>query len=244
MTQDRRILEKILNQAREARDQKLKFLAVFDLDSTLFDLTQRITEIVLQFAQDKGNRIKYPELCETIKKIKIEPKDWGIGEALTRLGLSSDVHPDFFRELHQHWAYWFFHNDFLHQDLPIPGAPQFVRQLASLGAEIHYLTGRDVKRMERGTRESLERWGFPSQGKLFLKPSLELDDAEFKLEVLRQEAENFDYVWLFENEPVNLNLIEKHLPKIQLVFLETTHSRRAEANPALDSIKHYVLELD
>ena len=36
----------------------------------------------------------------------------------------------------------------------------------------------------------------------------------------------FDEVWFFENEPVNLYAVERALPDVHLVFFDSVHSRK------------------
>ena len=63
-----------------------------------------------------------------------------------------------------------------------------------------YLTGRDVPRMLEGTQKSLREHGFPlgqAGIELRLKPVAEWDDAEFKVDVLRESAHRFGKIYLF-----------------------------------------------
>ena len=110
-----------------------------------------------------------------------------------------------------------------------------------------YLTGRDVPRMSEGTERSLKNHAFPLDGqvsRMVLKPQANLDDAEFKLEVIRDCESRYDRIWLFENEPVNLNLIARECPQVGLVFIDTTHSGREELQPVLDRIAHFECDLE
>lgn len=241
-------LEKILLEAHQFQANQRPFLAVFDLDSTLFDLTLRVSAIVDQFAQEPEYLQLFPEECERLKELKIERSDWGLGEPLSRIGIFEHSHQKFFQEIHRYWTAGFFSNNFLHHDLPLPGAVDFVQQLQKIGPMVHimYLTGRDIPRMKSGTEESLKKWNFPLEAptsKLVLKPSASLDDAAFKVAVLRETEKLYERIWLFENEPVNLNLTAKHCPEIQLVFIESTHSGREEVSETLDRITHFEIDL-
>ena len=236
------VLEQILSEAAKARLDGRKFLAVFDLDSTLLDLTLRVTSICEEFARTHSG--KYPNECQNMGRLKILKTDWGINEGLERIGMSEDQAPDFWREVHEHWALKFFSNDFLHHDEPLPGAVEFVNELQKVGADIMYLTGRDVPRMYDGTKMSLEAQGFPvhpTHAKLVLKPDAKLDDAHFKVGVLKEAAQTYSRIWLFENEPVNTNLVARECPEVGIVFIESTHSGREEAAADVARIAHFDL---
>ncbi len=243
---NRPLLERILHEAWEFSQAKRPFLAVFDLDSTLFDLTLRVSSIVDEFALDPASVARFPRECEALKKVQILSTDWGLDEPLSRIGITKATSPDFMHALHECWAAGFFSNDFLIYDEPLPGAVEYVQELHQLGAHIMYLTGRDIPRMEVGTAKSLRDRGFPMDAEtvqMILKPVAELDDAHFKLEVLQKAEETYERIWLFENEPVNLNLVAKHCPEIGLVFIDSVHSGREEVDATLDSIRHFEVDL-
>ncbi|MBL7687897.1 MAG: HAD family hydrolase [Bdellovibrionaceae bacterium] len=225
-------------------------LLVFDLDSTLFDLTLRVTAILEHFAASAENRARFPELCEKLMQAEIRRSDWGLREPLARLGLHEHEHREFFESVHAHWARGFFSNDYLDRDFPLPGAVDFVKNGIEAGADVLYLTGRDTARMQAGTIKSLEAHGFPNDGvraRLGLKPDLRLDDAEFKAEVIADLANNHRPIWLFENEPVNINAVLRRTPQVGIVFIDTCHSGLEEVKTALAKIPHFEIsrrELD
>lgn len=246
MSKPASILRQILESAHTAHRKSEPFLAVFDLDSTLYDLTARVQKIIEAFANAPENRKKYPEACEILLTARVHPQDWGIKEGLGRAGLHEAGHPEFFRDLHTHWLYYFFHNAYLGEDQPLPGAVEFVQALERENAHIMYLTGRDLGRMHDGTVESLGAWKFPlgrERTRLVLKPKPEMNDARFKLDVIRDSLKTYRHVWLFENEPVNLNIVQRHCPEVNLVFIETTHSGREQAGPDLARIPHFETDL-
>lgn len=239
------VLSRILREAWDYSRSGRTFLAVFDLDSTLYDLTLRVSTIVDEFAFKPENRARFPSECERLKDVKIELRDWGLEKPLARLGLPAGT--AFFKALHDHWAEWFFHDAFLSHDRPLPGAVEFVQELHQIGAHVMYLSGRDIPRMGKGTQESLRAYQFPlllPSARLVLKPRADMIDEQFKLDVLLQAEEEYDRIWLFENEPVNLNLIAKHCPEIGLVFIDSTHSGRQELEPVLDTIPHFEVDIE
>lgn len=241
------VLEQILHEARDFRENDRPFLAAFDLDSTLYDLTLRIATIVAGFAAAPQQQQRFPEACEQLKRIQILRTDWGIRDALARVGLRPEDHPHFYKELHDHWADCFFSDHYLHCDEPLPGAIEYVQELVRLGADVMYLTGRDIPRMEKGTLESLSKHGFPlstPQVQLVMKPSHRLDDAAFKVDVLKNSEQKYKKIWLFENEPVNLNAVAKTCPEIGLVFIESTHSGIEQVSSSLERISHFEVDLE
>ena len=244
---DKHVLQRILTEAREHRLSGRPFLAVFDLDSTLFDLTLRVSKIMDDFAADPAFQNAFPAECELLKKAQVLRTDWGIAEALGRLGLTDSKHANFCRELHRYWAAAFFSNDYLHHDQPLPGAVDYVAKLSRIGADLMYLTGRDTARMYEGTEKSLRETGFPlgpaERAQLVLKPAAGMNDAEFKVSVLKEALARYDKIWLFENEPVNLNLVARNCPAIGLVFIESTHSGREQVAGTLDKIPHFEVDM-
>ncbi|MGZ3691965.1 MAG: HAD family hydrolase, partial [Pseudobdellovibrio sp.] len=140
------------------------------------------------------------------------------------------------------WSTRFFSNEYLHYDVPYLGAISFVQDLADTGCEIFYLTGRDRVRMLDGTIEVLKKWGFPyKRENLFLKPEKGLDDELFKLEWFNSLNHSlYKNVFFFENEPVNINAIVKACPEVDVIFLDTTHSRKEQITAPLKQIKNFV----
>lgn len=245
MTQPSQTLRQILVRIRDNRSQNLDSLVVFDLDSTLFDVGPRLERILIDFAQEPENQKRFPEQVKHFKNIKIERRDWGFKNSLVRAGLDGH-HPEFKKEVHDYWYKTFFSNEYLHFDIPYRGAVEYVQKLAQAGAEIVYLTGRDIHRMEKGSLEVLQKWHFPLDGvnsRLVLKPHKEMDDAQFKSDWFLNVPENkHKNIWFFENEPVNIKLIREHAPQIEIIFFDSTHSGRAQPPEDLPSIMHFLLD--
>lgn len=237
-------LQTILDDARAAGAGRS--LAVFDLDSTLYDLTLRVTAILDRFAKDPAVRARYPEASEQIRDVEIRRTDWGLIEPLARLGISKKTHKDFVDEIQAAWARGFFSNDFLDRDFPLPGAVDFVKSCLEHGAYVLYLTGRDTTRMGEGTVKSLKECGFPLDGvrsRLWLKPDQKLNDAQFKADVIADLVRQHDPVWLFENEPVNINAVVKRAPQTRIVFIDTCHSGLEDVENAIATIKHFEIPI-
>lgn len=220
-------------------------LVVFDLDSTVFDVSPRTEHILKEFANNEEFQKKYPRQTSALRHVKVESTDWGIKQALSRLKLEGTI--DFFEELREFWVQHFFSNDFLHLDRPYEGVVDYIKHLEDLGARIMYLTGRDTHRMGDGSLKVLQEHGLPvdeNHHKLILKPQKGMSDSKFKRDVFLDLVKEHTEIWFFENEPVNLNLIEKELPDIKLVFIDSVHSNREPTPEHLPTVgmKFYIEE--
>lgn len=222
------ILQEILTQVRDLEAHGQNVLVIFDLDSTLFDVTARNQVILKEFAKDSEMARRYPNEALLVAQADFQGKDWGIRKPLERAGVRT-TSIDFFRDIREFWAQRFFSNDYLKYDQPYDGAAEFVHQLKNAGAHVMYLTGRDEVRMGLGTREILKQWNFPVEEdgcRVVLKPHAGLDDADFKKDIIVELADDYQELWLFENEPVNLHVIAEHMPHVHLVYFDSVHSGR------------------
>jgi|JI10StandDraft_1071094.scaffolds.fasta_scaffold442971_2 hypothetical protein len=225
--------------------EKTNPLIIFDLDSTLFDVAPRLEKVLTDIALEPVMTEKFPSVVPHFKNIKTERRDWGFVEVLQRAGVEHD-NLDLFKTVRGLWIEKFFSNEYIHYDVPYQGSVDFVRKIEKLDIPIVYLTGRDVKRMERGSREVLMKWDFPLDDKmsrLILKPERSMDDALFKRDWIHDHMINSQSpVFLFENEPVNINLIAKELPQVELVFFDSTHSRKETPPEEVFTLVHYLME--
>jgi hypothetical protein len=224
-------LKLILTQSAEIS----RTICVFDLDSTLFNVSSRTQKILHEFADEHKPELKNVEVLHT---------DWGLKESLYRAGYKSDAHPELHKSLRDYWVERFFTNEYLHYDIPYTGAVAFVQRLAQTNCEIHYLTGRDIKRMGQGTLEVLLKWGFPvSENQLHLKPDRAMNDHQFKVDFMIQKfpVHTFSKLYFFENEPVNINALGKVRPDFNIVYLDTTHSRQQQVEVEAYCIENFVM---
>lgn len=120
------ILHKILVQSQKPLASGLKRLAVFDLDSTLFDVSPRLQKVLDDFAKDPLHQNLFPETLPFFRSVKAELTDWGVDHALKRAGLDKPS-LQFQKALGQYWRRAFFSNEYLHYDIPFPGAVDFVQ---------------------------------------------------------------------------------------------------------------------
>lgn len=245
MTQHSQLIRQILVSIRELRAQNQPCLAVFDLDSTLFDVSPRLEKVLIDFANFPENQVRFPEQIPFFKDIKTYRSDWGIQNALIRSGLDGH-HPEFQKAVKDFWLKTFFSNEYLEADIPYEGAAEFVNELYDLGCEIVYLTGRDVARMGIGSAAVLRKWNFPlndTTARLALKPEKGMDDAQFKLDWFVGLPQNhYKKIYFFENEPVNIHLLKKNCDFVDIYYFESTHSGKAEAPTDLPRIMHFLIE--
>lgn len=238
---------------REIRQQIIKdsqtgsCLIVFDLDSTLYDLALRVTAILHRFAKSPEKQALFPEECSRLLDVEIQRGDWGLHEPLNRIGTTKSQYPKFWDDVHRAWADGFFSNEFLSHDRPLPGAVRFVEDVLKIGSDVIYLTGRDVARMGTGTEASLRETGFPLDGersRLILKPQAGMDDAQFKADVMEDLQSSYRHLWLFENEPVNINAVSKRCPDVRMVFIDTCHSGLETPPDYTATIDHFEISIE
>jgi len=218
-------------------------VVVFDLDSTLFDVTPRLQRILHDFAQNPKFQTRFPDSCSILIEAEAHPKDWGFENTLRRAGLDGH-HPHFHQALKDFWIKTFFSNEYLEFDVPYQGAVEFVQSVFAIGAQIVYLTGRDIPRQGLGTEKILKKWNFPLDPRtcrMVLKPQAHMPDAEFK-EHFFQQFKPHTAIWLFENEPVNINYIQQRHPHVQMVFVDTVHSGLQQVAVDVPLILHYILD--
>ncbi len=223
------LLINLLNRAHKSK----KPGAIFDLDSTLFQVNPRTLKILHNFASDKNFQKKYKEETKKLSGVKDLANTYYVKEQLIHLKMTDSPRP-FYEDLYRYWKEHFFSDDLLIHDEPYEGASEFVHELLSHGVQIIYLTGRNIQNMLRGTRESLKEWDFPTEddgATLVLKPQKEMDDAEFKRDYFLSLETNFDPLWFFENEPKNIELVEKTSPNVEIVFFDSVHSESKQRSP-------------
>lgn len=235
------MLSQILVEIQKYQENSKKVLVVFDLDSTLFNVSPRTERILKDFAEVPLNQIRFPKEIQLLKNIKTQHTDWGITDSLTRLNLTENA--EFLEAVQAYWQRHFFSNHYLQFDSLYEGALEYVRDLDQLGVEIIYLTGRDVERMGSGTFQILHDWGFPMhhRARLELKPHRSMNDAQFKTDfVIAADKQGYDKIYFFENEPVNLVHLKENGPHVEMIFFDSTHSGKAEPPQGIKSIVNFL----
>jgi hypothetical protein len=211
-------LDRVLARIRSL--QNARAVAVFDLDSTLLSTAQRNLAILHEFAAASSA----PPLTKIVDRLTAHDMGWNVMDDLRRHGYEDT---ESLRALKKFWLSRFFTDDYLRHDEPLPGAPEFVRDVHDAGAIVVYLTGRDEPGMGRGTRDSLRSHRFPIDDPrvlLRLKPTFNEDDLVFKRRATAEIAALGTVLAAFENEPANANYFAERFPEADVVLLETVHS--------------------
>ena len=250
MTRHRNILENLIENLKLELQKKRPVLAVFDLDSTLFDVSPRIQKILEDLRDLPETQKTFPEIVPHLKDVKTHRADWGIKAALLRAFEKITPPPkNFHHHAREFWAKHFFSNEYLHFDHPVEGAVEFVNLLHGLGVEIAYLTGRDWDRMGPGTVEVLKKWNFPtpddstlrSPVRLAMKPIQGSDDSLYKCGWFESiKPHTYSRILFFENEPKILHSVRENHPEIEIFFMKTTHSGKAEPDQDWMTLPHFL----
>ena len=235
MTPERQQLLQIINKASESQ----KGLAIFDLDSTLFDVTPRTFKIIKDFAKNFSNKTDHPKDFKKILDLEKLPVIFHIKDTLDAIGIESVKLKE---ELILFWKQHFFSNHYLDHDILTSGAYEFIISLLNHNIEVMYLTGRDEIRMKSGTEVRLKKEGFllnPLE-KLVMKPHKDMNDSEFKRDVVIGTESDYDTIWFFENEPENIHLVKADAPHVHMVFFDSVHSgRKPEPDSNTPRIKSF-----
>ncbi len=192
---------------------------VFDLDATLFDNRPRTFEILMEWREliiDED-----PELADALATLEVHRVHYLLTDTLKECGI---YRADLVKRISTFWHERFFTDEYIACDVPIEGAPEYVRACYEAGAVIVYLTGRDIPGMLAGTVAKLRDDGFPIAAagtELILKPDPNFSDEAFKRTVLPTVDRVGDIIAFFDNEPANCNLAKAMFPEATVVLLET-----------------------
>ncbi|MBX3017509.1 MAG: HAD family hydrolase [Bdellovibrionaceae bacterium] len=236
------ILQHILLETAERRHRGEHLMMVFDLDSTLFDVSPRIQRILHDFAGQADIVALDPVNAALLASLKAERHDWGIRTIVERAGLHLK-NPELINRAREFWIRHFFSNEYLRFDQPLPGAVDFVRFVEALGVKLIYLTGRDTSKMLSGSLEGLRAHRFPlaaDGAELVMKPATGIEDHAFKEQWFDAIPKGtHGKIWFYENEPVNLDKIRVRHPEVELIFVDTTHSRKMPSPSDLRTIDDF-----
>ena len=216
--------------------QRSRVAVIFDLDSTLFNVSSRTQHILRELGKDNEFRNRFATVAEILRDIEILPVEYSVRQVLARRSVESS--PELTAAIKAYWSRYFFSNTFLDKDGLYPSANEYVRHLHALGAHILYLTGREDKRMREGTVRVLRQWGFPEfdDSRLLMKASSEELDEHFKVTVLKRLVHEFDHIWFFENEPLIIRDVRALLPQIHIVYVNSAHSGKAPPPEGLRTV--------
>ena len=197
----------------------LKPLVVFDLDDTLIDCRYRKRFVLREFCSLDTAQQDWAEECKKVISARLEDYEYRVADFLKKLSIENEA---FIKAIEKYWFSKYFTNDYLAADEFFPSAIKSLEKMRSLGAEISYFTGRDEPGMKRGTIKKLEEHGL--NDKLFMKPSADIPDADYKVEYFKKVTKGYDLVCFFENELRNLNPFVDQYPDSLFVWLDTLHS--------------------
>ncbi len=228
-------LEGVLARAAEVRAEGV---AVFDLDSTVFDNRPRQARIVREYGAAHG----LPELqhCQAWHFTT----GWDLKGAAMACGVSENDYAAHQKPLKSFWSQRFFTSDYCIDDVEIVGAPRFLNALRATGAQLVYLTGRHEE-MRPGSVASMRRCGMPvptddGSTRLMMKPSLHESDDAYKRVAHAKLHELGRVIAAFDNEPTHVNDYATNFPEALAIHLATDHSGRpVTLDPRVISIPHF-----
>lgn len=241
MTQ-RECLEAVVDRVRELAGKGTRPVVLLDLDDTILSTTRRHARILREFAGEADVLSTWPQKAALLSVLEPPPHAYSV------VDIAKSARVDDAALLERLRAYWFkrfFRSEYVLEDAPVPGAPEYCRALAEAGATLAYVTGRD-EAMRPGTEISLAQKGFPIPGRgdarLVLKPRFDTPDLQFKNEALARVAEWGPVAGGFENEPAHINLFADRFPEGRMVLVGTKHSGKpVDPHPVIGRIRDFLL---
>jgi hypothetical protein len=198
-------------------------VVVFDLDSTLLDNKPRQARIMADYGREHG----VPALAGSLREHWTG--GWDFREAMRNAGLPEEeieAHVEPYRAV---WRERFFTSELCRLDESTPGAVAFANAVREAGGRVLYVTGRH-EGMREGTCDCFARVGMPLPDgdavQLWMKPSVEEDDDQFKVRVHAELPKAGEVVAVFDNEPTHVNDYRASLPGALVIHLATDHSLR------------------
>jgi hypothetical protein len=211
-------LERVLERVRQHTGPGAP-VVVFDLDATLFDNRPRTLAIVREFTESLPDAEQ--PLRDALSKLQLDDMRYLVSDAVERVGV---VDPRAVKRISSFWWARFFKDRYIRHDVPSPGAVAYAHACYDAGANLVYLTGRDLPGMLSGTVKKLRDERFPiavAGTQVILKPHVKMGDEEFKRGVLPSLTRLGTPVAFFDNEPANCNTAAQLLPGAEVVWLDT-----------------------
>lgn len=225
---------------KAAQDRSLQPLIIFDIDDTIIDCRHRKYLVIQDFIEQALIKERFPLECQRLGQMPWTEVCYRIIDTLRKQDIH---HPHFSEELLQFWRFHYFSYPYLLRDQAFPQAISFVQQCAAWGAAIVYLTGRDEQGMGQGTRESMQKLGFPTssdQVSFILKLDPLQDDVGFKKAALEDIAKQGEVVAAFENELPNLNVMAERFPSAKMYWRKTLYlPNPPEPHPLVETLFHF-----
>lgn len=223
------VLREVVRRVDQVRESGKLPIVVFDLDSTLFNVSKRSYEILREWLQHPETK-SFKETVEGLKDLAHHEMKYSLQDVWEgrKLEHAKEPHASHFKHAKNFWRKRFFGNDYLKHDEPTDGAVEFVKLLYERGAKIVYLTGRDVPLMSFGTFDQLKMHQLPIEQercRLILKPKRHQDDLDFKSKAAASIMCWGEVVASFENEPKNLVAMARvYSPTTMNVFIHSVSS--------------------
>ena len=232
-------LSALIEKIKDNTSREVSSVVIFDLDGTLFDNRPRTLFILTEIASK--HEAQAPQLCASIEKQRdINLIEYSIRETLKNFNVTNEAEIEF---IENKWQEKFFSDEYQKYDIPIPGASNYVSQIHNAGATVIYLTGRDAPRMLVGATESLRLFGFPVGiigTMMIVKTVFEEKDEIFKKEVSSYLKRIGIVEGIFENEPVNSNLLQREFPNSESFLVLTQHRNDAPPlNKGIHALKDF-----
>lgn len=231
------VLRHVLDAAARWRGEGV---AAFDLDSTLLDNRPRQRRILQEYGEAAGE----PRLAAS--QLAHWTSSWLLEEAMLAAGLAQDEVASRYDEVMEFWRGRFFDPAYCVEDVPTPGARDFVLAIHRAGARVVYCTARH-EAMREATAATLRRHGFPAPGangvELIMKAGPEITDDAFKREAHDALAALGTVFAAFDNEPTHINDYLGRFPDAHVVHLATDHSGRGVVvDPRIPQVADFLLE--
>jgi beta-phosphoglucomutase-like phosphatase (HAD superfamily) len=226
------VLNEVIERAKKVLEERKLPIVVFDLDSTLFDVSKRSYEILREWLAHPES-MSFQPAREQLMGVEPADIEYSLQDVWEKKKVPHDVEPysKHFKLARDFWKTRFFGHDYLKHDEPTEGAVEFVKRLYEMGVQIVYLTGRDVPQMAFGTFDQLKKHGLPidvERTRLILKPRRRMNDIDFKGTAAKTISEWGEVVASFENEPKNLVAMSNAFgPNTMNVFIQTVSSDHA-----------------
>lgn len=235
------LLLAVVGRVRELAGRGTRPVVLLDLDDTILSTTRRHARILREFAAESHVAETWPEAAAQLSVLEPPPHAYSVVDIAKAARVEA---PDVLTALKGFWFARFFRSEYVIEDAPVPGAPEFCRRLSDAGAVLAYVTGRD-EAMRPGTEISLSQKGFPLPGRgdarLVLKPRFDTPDLQFKHEALDRVAEWGPVAAGFENEPAHINLFADRFPEGRMVLVQTKHSGKpVEPYPVVGRIRDFL----
>ncbi|MCX6132081.1 MAG: HAD family hydrolase [Proteobacteria bacterium] len=198
-------------------------VVIFDLDDTLIDCRHRKYLVIQNFIQQEHIKRDFTKECALLTSLDWQKVQYRVLDTLKQEGIDDS---QFCELMLRFWRQQYFTYDYLLKDQPFRGALDYVEYCHNAGAIVVYLTGRDEPGMGLGTRDSLQKLGFPVKGpqvEFILKPNPLDPDFEFKVAALEQIDLLGEVIAALENELVNLNAMAARFPEAAVYWRKTLY---------------------